>query len=106
MVKPSKIVLERIVSMKQLKRPKNDIETEFLVYDKRKHEFMQVFFQVNWEAKRIYVDFWPDDPNHINGIENGNDQLLELHDEEYTDYFDFDDAMELFELHELYMVKK
>jgi len=73
------ITLIRVRSLSQLKKDGEECEYDLYERDNTDGRLNLVFFQVNYEALRVYIDHKPDEQPHD-----------EKHDDEQTEYYDID----------------
>lgn len=106
------IILKRIKRVKDLplqySHKKLIEERDYTVMHWKDGSLEPAFLQLNDEAKRIYLDLNPDEHNPFDcNKESGKyDAWYEKHDNEYTDYGDYDDDKYFFETYKLYVIKK
>lgn len=100
MTKDDMICFKRVMTLADLPHT-NETEDEVTVYelDRDDGELYKIFLLLMHDSKRIYVDHNPDDPElekfecEPGGMpEDGLLTAQEAHDEEYTEYGDYDDA--------------
>jgi hypothetical protein len=84
-------------------------DDDYPVYERQEDGTLKpIFFQLNDEAERIYIDHRPEDHNPFDMVKSARkyDEWYEKHDNEYTEYEDYDYAKHFFKDNKFYVEVK
>jgi hypothetical protein len=109
-LKKDTVTLVRVRKLSDLDYRPDDEESEedFTLYERDDGGLCRIFVKTMNDTKRMYVDHKTDEDNPFDMEKEPDkyDNWYEKHDNEYTEYFDYEYANDLFKEHKIYQEVK